>query len=173
MVKKGHFVAKSHFRNLFRSCEMRGWGCEMALMCQRWVLQLRNGAWAAKWRFGSLGWFHRGFHSYKIGAWAMKWHSCAKGMFLREWLWGCEMVSQMRAHFATNPWFHSKSLLAAKLFRRGWPFLQGATLGCEISQATEISCFWAPFGFLRPSFTSFAIPPKLDHSKSLSYIKIT
>ena len=45
--RRGHFVAKSHFHSPFRSCEMRGWGCEMALACQRWVSQvlsqLRNG----------------------------------------------------------------------------------------------------------------------------------
>ena len=49
------FTAKGHFRSPFRSCEMRGWGCEMALVCQRGVsqgfLQLRNGALAAKWSF--------------------------------------------------------------------------------------------------------------------------
>ena len=36
------FAAKEHFRSPFRSCEMRGWSCEMALVCQGVVSQLRN-----------------------------------------------------------------------------------------------------------------------------------
>ena len=39
---RSHFATKEHFHRPFRSCEMRGWGCEMALMCQGVVLQLRN-----------------------------------------------------------------------------------------------------------------------------------
>ena len=40
------FAAKEHFHrpfcSPFRSCEMRGWSCEMALVCQGVVSQLRN-----------------------------------------------------------------------------------------------------------------------------------
>ncbi|RVW98926.1 Transposon Ty3-I Gag-Pol polyprotein [Vitis vinifera] len=39
---RSHFATKEHFHRPFRSCEMRGWGCEMALMCQGVVSQLRN-----------------------------------------------------------------------------------------------------------------------------------
>ena len=42
----GHFAAKEHFHrpfhSPFHSCEMRGWICEMALVCQGVVSQLRN-----------------------------------------------------------------------------------------------------------------------------------
>ena len=42
----GHFVPKEYFCrpfcNPFRSFEMRGWSCEMALVCQGVVLQLWN-----------------------------------------------------------------------------------------------------------------------------------
>ena len=123
-------------------------------------------------RFWRLGWFRRGFCSCEMGAWAVKWHSCAKGWFRncknfrRGELWGCKIISQWRAIFIANPWFRSRHLVAAKSFRSRWPFSQGAILGCIISQTTEISCFWASFGSLRPSFTSFVIPPKLDHSKT-------
>ena len=145
------FVTKGHFH----SCEMRAWGCKMALVCQRWVSQLRNEAWAAKS------------------------HSCAKGRFRscenfrRGGLWGCEIVSQRRAYFAANPWFRSESLLDAKLFRRGGPFSQGGSFGLRNLAGLYNYLLLILFGSLRPSFTSFVIPPKLDHSKSLSYLKIT
>ncbi|WKA04802.1 hypothetical protein VitviT2T_022807 [Vitis vinifera] len=36
------FTEERHFRSPFRSCEMRVEGCEMALVCQGVVSQLRN-----------------------------------------------------------------------------------------------------------------------------------
>ena len=36
------FAADEHFRSLFRSCEMRVEGYEMALVCQGVASQLRN-----------------------------------------------------------------------------------------------------------------------------------
>ena len=52
MGLRNHFAAGCHFRSPFRSCKMGLGGCEMALVCQRGVSQLRNtlrnGALAAK-----------------------------------------------------------------------------------------------------------------------------
>ena len=41
-LRNGIFVAECHFRRPFRSCEMGLGGCEMALVCQGVVSQLRN-----------------------------------------------------------------------------------------------------------------------------------
>ena len=52
MGLRKHFAAGCHFRSPFRSCKMGLGGCEMALVCQRGVSQmrntLRNGTLAAK-----------------------------------------------------------------------------------------------------------------------------
>ena len=62
--RRGFFAAKGHFCSLFRSYQMRSLCCEMALVCQRVVSQLRNtmrnGALAAKlgvftlWDFAAI-----------------------------------------------------------------------------------------------------------------------
>ena len=138
---------------------MRGWGYEMALVCQGVVSQLRN--------------------QLRNGAWAAKWHSCANGWFRnyenfrRGWLWGCEIILQLRAIFAAIPWFHSGHLVATKSFRNKWPFTQGPILACEISQTSEFFLLLSSFLLRETSFISFAISLKLDQSKSLSYILIT
>ena len=85
----------------------------MALVCQGVVLQLRNqlrnGALVAKMGFLRLWGFRRALCSCEIRVWDVKWHSCAKGVFRscenfrRGWLWGCEIISQRRAIFATIP----------------------------------------------------------------------
>ena len=115
------FTAKDHFRSPFCSCEMRKWGCEMALVCQSGVLQLRNGALAAKLSF----W----------GPWMVS----QKVSQLRNEGLGCEMtlvcekkVSQLRKFwqkramglrncFAEEDPFRSKPLISQRV-----PF------GCEI-----------------------------------------
>ena len=59
----------------------------------------------------------------------------------------------LRNYFATKGHFRKGFLWAAKS-RRPWIF----------------PCFWTFFYSKQPSFNFFAIPPKLDHSKRLSYI---
>ena len=149
---------------------MRSGGCEMALVCQRVVLQLRNplrnGALAAKIGVLKLWGFRSPFCSCE-----MRWRGCemtfvCQMVVSQRRAWGCEIISQRRAIFAAKPWFRRGHVRAAKSFRSRWPFSQGPILGCKISQTTEISCFWVPFGSLRPSFTSFTILPDFDHSKT-------
>ena len=64
------FVADEHFRSLFRSCEMRVEGYEMALVCQGVVSQLqnhlRNGGVAAKMGVFRCGEFCRAFCSCEM-----------------------------------------------------------------------------------------------------------
>nr|CAN62900.1 hypothetical protein VITISV_036725 [Vitis vinifera] len=95
----------------FRSCEMSVQGCEMALVCQRVVSQLRNtlqnGSSAAKWRSSRRGGFAAAKRVYELA----KWHSCAKGP-----LRSCEN-------------FHKGRLEAAKPFRsEGGNFRSGSLL---------------------------------------------
>ena len=82
------------------------------------------------------------------GGMGLRNHFAAKGRFRSQGLisqrasWGCE-----KGHFR-------KGFLWAAKSRRPWIF----------------PCFWTFFYSKRPSFNFFAIPPKLDHSKRLSYI---
>ena len=46
--ERAYFVANGHFRRPFRSCEMRVWGCEMALVCPK-------GCFAAAKTFAGVG----------------------------------------------------------------------------------------------------------------------
>ena len=156
-----NFTVERRFRKPFRSCEMKGGGCEMALVCQGVVSQLqnqlRNGAMDGKLEFLRLWGFRRAFRSCEMKG-AVKWHSCAKGVFRsceifhRGWLWGCKMISQWRALFATKPWFRSGLLGVVKLFCNQWPFSQGPHLGYEISQTMNflllLSFFWLSETFL-------------------------
>ena len=103
------FAADGPFCSPFRSCEMRRGGCEKALMCQRVVSQLRNGALATKIRVLKLWGFRRAVRSCEMRLKAAKWHSCAKGVF------------------------HKEGHGAAKSFRNQGSFLQRPPFGCEIS----------------------------------------
>nr|CAN74739.1 hypothetical protein VITISV_040898 [Vitis vinifera] len=70
--RRGIFAGKGHFRNPFRSCEMRPFhsyeigvgGCEMALVCQEVVSQLRKfsqrGAWGCEMIFAAKCRFRNG-----------------------------------------------------------------------------------------------------------------
>ena len=99
----------------FRSCEMSVRGFQMALLCQKVVLQLRNtlqnGALAAKlgfftfWDFAPVSQMRNEVHC------AAKWHSCAKMCFAAakypaEWSFGCEIGNfhalELRSHFAAT-----------------------------------------------------------------------
>ena len=63
------FAAWRWFRNVVHSCEDGGMGCEMALVCQRWVSQLRN----------TLRNFASGFHftaHFAAAKFRIAWCSC-------------------------------------------------------------------------------------------------
>ena len=111
----------------FRSCEMSVRGCEMALVCQRVVSQLRNTlrnrALAAKIGDFTLWGFRSHFAAAKWSYCAAKWHTSAK-----RWFRSCEN-------------FRRGGNWAAKSFRSKVAFSQGAIFGCEISQTTEFLCF--------------------------------
>ena len=63
--------------------------------------------------------------------------------------------------------------MAAKLFRRGPSFRRVALLSAKFSQENKFPLFLCFFGSLWLLSTFFEIPLDFDHSKSLSYIKIT
>ena len=114
--QRGIFAVEGHFRSPFRNCEMRSGGCEMALVCQRVVSQLRNPLWngalATKIGILKLWGFRRAFRSCEMRLGAAKWHLCAKGVFRscekfrscenfrRGGAWGCEIILQPRGDFA-------------------------------------------------------------------------
>ena len=68
--QEADFTADGHFRSPFCNCEMRVEGCEMALVCQGVVLQLRNhlrnGGAAAKIGVFRCGGFRRAFRSCEM-----------------------------------------------------------------------------------------------------------
>ena len=119
----GIFVEEAPFHSPFRICEIGLLCCEMALVCQRGVSQLRNtlrnGAMVAKIGDFTL-W---GFRSYEMELLCCEMALvCQEGVSQRGVL-GCEIISQRRAIFAANPRFRSGHLRAAKSFRSRWPFL--------------------------------------------------
>ena len=121
------FAVDGHFRSPFRSCEMRVEGCEMALVCQGVVLQLRNhlrnGGAAAKIGVFRCGGFRKAFGNCEMRLEATKWHSCVKGVFCnyenfrKGGAWGYER----RPDFATATWWLQNYFAAKERFRRG-PF---------------------------------------------------
>ena len=150
-------------------------GCEMALVCQGVVSQLRNhlrnGGSA-----GKMGIFrHGGFRKHFAVA---KWEGegglrngthVPKGCFAATKIFA-EGGRRLRNHFAADGRFRSSYLGTVKLFRSQGPFSQRPFLGCEISQTMDFPCFGAPLDSQISSFNFFAIPPDFDHSKRLSYI---
>ena len=143
---KWHSCAKG----VFRSCKM---------VSQR-VLGLRNEA-----LDGFTGYF----------AVAKCWFGLRKGTRVPK-----RVVLRLQNGFAEGGMFRSKtsisqrgSLWLRNDFAGKAPFRRGAILAVKFLQAKKISLLLSSFGSLRASFTSSAIPPKFDHSKSLSYIKIT
>ena len=112
--QKSIFVEESPFRSPFRSCEIGLLCCEMALVCQRGVSQLRNTLrnWAMAAKIGdfTLWGFRSHFAAAKWSYCAAKWHSCAKRWFRscenfrRGGQLGCEMVSQQSGFFAATSW---------------------------------------------------------------------
>ena len=81
--------------------------------------------------------------------------------------------------FAEEGPFHNKPLISQRvpfgckiISQRSAIFARGS-FGLQNFAGLCNSLLLILFGSLRPSFTSFVIPPKLDHSKSLRYIKIT
>ena len=75
--------------------------------------------------------------------------------------------SQPTLDFAVGTLWLRNHFVADGQFRRGLSW------AAKSLRPLNFSCSWALFGSLRPSFPFFAIPPKLDYSKNLSYIKIT
>ena len=69
--------------------------------------------------------------------------------------------------------FTAATLWLRNHFTADGQFRRGLSWAAKSLRPLNFSCSWALFGSLRPSFTFFAIPPKLDYSKNLSYIKIT
>ena len=83
--RRGIFVEEAPFRSPFCSCEIGLLCCEVALVCQRGVLQLRNtlrnGAMATKIGDFTLWGFRSHFAAAKWSYCATKWHLCAKEVF--------------------------------------------------------------------------------------------
>ena len=63
--------------------------------------------------------------------------------------------------------------MAVKLFRRGPSFRRVALLSAKFSQENKFPLFFVLLWFPVASLHFFEIPLDFDHSKSLSYIKIT
>ena len=97
----------------FCSCEMSVQGFQMALVCQKVILQLRNtlqnGALVAKLGFFTFWDFAAISQLQNEGHCAAKWHSCAKNGFAAakhptEWSFGYEIGNfhalELRSRFA-------------------------------------------------------------------------
>ena len=126
--QKGIFAVEGHFRSPFcspfRNCEIRSGGCEMALVCQGVVLQLRNplrnGAMAVKMGFSRLWGFRRAFRSYEMR------RGCEMALVCQGVVSQLRKFSQresmgLRNHFAANGRFRSQGLIS-----------QRASWGCKI-----------------------------------------
>ena len=141
--QRGIFAVRGHFRSPFRSYEIRG-GCEMALVCQRVVSQLRNLLWngslAAKIGVLKLWGFRSPFRSYEMREGLRNGTHVPRGGFAATKNFA-EGGIGLWNHFAANGRFRSQGLIrivllgVSKLFRSQGPFSQGLPLGCEISQA--------------------------------------
>ena len=92
---KAIFAAKGHFR----SCKIRGWGCEMALMCQRGVLQpisqLRNGGMGCKMALMCQGVVSQGVamglrNHFAAGTLLLQNHFAADGHFRKGLFWAAK-----------------------------------------------------------------------------------
>ena len=92
---KAIFAAKGHFR----SCKIRGWGCEMALMCQRGVLQpisqLRNGGMGCKMALVCQGVVSQGVamglrNHFAAGTLSLQNHFTADGHFHKGLFWAAK-----------------------------------------------------------------------------------
>ena len=139
--QRGIFVVEGHFRNPFRSCEM-------ALVCQMVVSQLRNplrnGSLAAKIGVLKLWGFRNPFRSCERIGGATKWHSCAKGWF----------------HTCEN--FHKGGHGAAKSFPSQWAISQRLLGDYEIISQPRI--IFAGALFRQRNFTNYAFSLFLSSS---------
>ena len=95
-ISQVNFAAWRPFRSPFRSCEIVVWGCEMALMCQRGVSQLRNGfiggeAWATKW-FRSGGPFSQQNLDFAKGGLRLRNNFIGEAYFRMRGSFGCWLL---------------------------------------------------------------------------------
>ena len=158
MQQLGVFAVRENSVSILQpifSCETSVRLCELALVCQRGVSQLRNilpnGASAAKRRVSRRGKNHSQFAATKRWYPAAKWHSCVKKGFrsCENFRSGCKVAAK---------WFHSgdrfskrevgfsqQHLRAAKFFRSGMQFSQRPSFAYEIFVAKAFSLLLSLF----------------------------
>ena len=153
---------------------MRKGGCKMTLVCQGVVSQLQNqlqnGVMAATLGFWKLWGFRKAFGNCEMRLEAAKWHSCGNGVFHRGGHGAAKSFRSQWAFSQPSLDFAVGFLGLRKYFVAKGHFRKGLLWAAKSRRPWFFSCSWASFDSKRPSFLFLAIPPKLDHSKRLSYI---